>query len=578
MSIRPRAVGAVFRRNFSAYFGSPTGYVFITIFIVAGAYLAFSTAGFFAVNLADLSSLNALFHWLLILFIPAITMGAWADEQRLGTDELLFTLPLRDVEIVLGKFLAAAGVYTVALLFALSHAFVLAWLGDPDWGLIAANYIGYWVMGSTLITVGLVASALTGHVTVAFILGTAFCLVLTFTQDVLAVIPGVSRDLAERVGVLAHFRNFTLGVISLPDVLYFAVLSTVMLYINLVLVARRHWRWGREGQNMGWQYLARTVCVIVGAFAFGILAGRWFDGVRLDVTAEGLNTISEATRQLLKELPEDRPVYIQAFVSPDVPREYVATRQDLLRVLREFDAIAGTRLVVRINDTQLYSDEARTAEERFDIRPVDVPEMTEGRIGQRKIFMGVAVTSGAGQDVIPFLDRGLSVEYELARSVRVVSGASRRKIGVLKTDAQLFGGFEMSVMQVIPAWPFVDELRKQYDVREVELTEEMPEDVDVLVAALPSSLTQFEMDRLADYLQSGRPTLLLVDPAPMVFPNLSPSQPKRPTRGRFGAQPAPEEKGDFAGLLAQVGLAMTRDEVVWHAYNPLPKLRDLPLE
>ncbi|HUV40112.1 MAG TPA: ABC-2 transporter permease, partial [Planctomycetota bacterium] len=168
MSIRPRAVGAVFRRNFSAYFGSPTGYVFITIFIVAGAYLAFSTAGFFAVNLADLSSLNALFHWLLILFIPAITMGAWADEQRLGTDELLFTLPLRDVEIVLGKFLAAAGVYTVALLFALSHAFVLAWLGDPDWGLITANYVGYWVMGSTLITVGLVASALTSHVTVAF--------------------------------------------------------------------------------------------------------------------------------------------------------------------------------------------------------------------------------------------------------------------------------------------------------------------------------------------------------------------------------------------------------------------------
>ena len=568
----------VFRRNFAAYFGSPTGYVFITIFVVAGAYLAFSTAGFFAVNLADLSSLNALFHWLLILFIPAISMGAWADEQRLGTDELLFTLPLRDVEIVVGKYLAALGVYTVALVFALSHALILAWLGDPDWGLITANFIGYWVIGAALITVGLVASALTGHVTVAFILGTAFCLVLVFAEDVLAVIPGIDRTLAERVGVLAHFRNFTLGVISLTDLLYFAMLSVVMLYINLVLIGRRHWRWGGGGREMGWQYLARTVCVIVTALSLSILGGRWLDWVRLDVTAAQLNTISDETVSLLEGLPDDQPVYIQAFISPEVPRDYVATRRDLLRVLREFDALAGDAVVVSVRDTELYSEEARTAEERFDIRPTPVAEMSEGRIGERKVFMGVAVISGAQQEVIGFFEPGLSVEYELARSVRVVAKAARRKIGVLKTDAKLFGGFEMSVMQAIPSWAFVDELKKQYDVREVEAGVEIPEDIDVLIAALPSSLTQEQMDRLADYLESGRPALLFVDPAPMVFPMLSPSRPKPPPRGRFAQQAGMQQKGDIDRLLGKMGLMWTKDAIVWHAYNPLTKLRDLPPE
>ena len=159
-----QAVLAVFKRNLAAYFGSPSGYVFICAFLLASGLAAFWPQEFFDSNLANLDQLNRFLPHILLGFIPAITMSIWADERRQGTDELLLTLPGSDFDVVVGKYLGAVAIFSVSLIISLiANYYVLSQLGNPDFGLLVSTYLGYWFVGLSMIAIGMVASFLTSN-------------------------------------------------------------------------------------------------------------------------------------------------------------------------------------------------------------------------------------------------------------------------------------------------------------------------------------------------------------------------------------------------------------------------------
>jgi ABC-2 type transport system permease protein len=571
-------VRALAKRDLRLYFSSAAGYVFITLFIFLSAAAAFWQDRFFLDNLANLDQLNGVFPFLLLLFIPALTMSVWSEERRLGTAELLFTLPATDFELVLGKYAATLGIYTASLVLSLSHVLVLFFLGSPDLGLMFGNYVGFWLVGAALIPVGMLASLLTINATVAFILGTVFCGVVIFVDSILGSLSVDAGRAAEALTVFAPFWDFSKGVLTLSGLLAFVSVGGFFLYLNTLVASRRHWPRDADGLPMWSHHAVRAVALAVALVAANAVAGR--ATVRLDVTGERLSSVSAETRRLLAELPDDRPVFVQAFLSPNVPEPFVQARSNLIGILEEIDALSGGKVQVLIEDTEPFTDAAVNAREKFGIRPRAMRDVAAGRAEINEVFLGVAFTAGAAQQVIPFFDRGLPTEYEIMRTIRVVSGTERKRVGVVDTMVKIFGGQNLASEQQMPRWSVVNELQKQYEVVEVNAEFPIPDGIDALIVALPSSMQTDQMTNVAAYIRQGKPAMILVDPLPAVNPTLAPTEwvgDGNPMTYPPG-QPKPGPRGNVRRWIADLGVDWEPTRIVWDSYNPHPDLSYMPSE
>jgi ABC-type transport system involved in multi-copper enzyme maturation permease subunit len=241
-----RGTWLVTLRELAAVFDSGVAYVYTIAFALLANSIFMNE--FFLTGNVDMTPWFELLPLLLAFFLPAISMRLWAEERKSRTVELLFTLPLRPMQAILGKYFAAIGMFELFLATSLPIPIMLAVLGSPDWGLVVSGYIGLGLLGALFLAIGCLLSALSQDQIVAFVTTTlvAFLLVLSGNDGVVAVLDGLAPGLAlgsflyEWISVVPHYDAFVGGVIELASLVYFASLSALALYgCGLVLERNR---------------------------------------------------------------------------------------------------------------------------------------------------------------------------------------------------------------------------------------------------------------------------------------------------------------------------------------------------
>ena len=600
--MRLHVISAVFWRNLQQYFSSVLGYLFIVVFVTCCAALTFSPQ-FFADNLANLDQLSRWFSLLLLIFIPAITMGVWADEKRQGTDSILFTLPASDFDIMIGKYLSVVAVYTTALLFSVTQLIALEVLGDPDWGVIATTYLGYWLAGVSLIAVGMFASSLSQSPTVSFILGALLCAVPILIGRYFA-----SSLTLERLGIDYNLNDFTLGLIPLSNVLYFVGLTVFMLYLNMVAISERRWKPSNKTELLV-QYVVRAIslAVVLASAVYLLNASGSAATAQADLTSESLYTLDAATIETLDKVKnDDQIVEIEVFVSDDIPRKYVNAKKQLLGLVKQYREYGGSNVSVTVFEVAPNSTQGTDAQGK-GIEPLDDRSEEYGRIIEREVFLGAYISSPERTISIPFFEDNDTIEYELSRSIAsAYKRGDKPTLGILETDA-FFGGPEVQGRRL--QWAYsttLEHLERDYDLKRLTadrlagyiLPPKPPGDStpaaaaplkapDVMLVADPASLDDMGMAMLIQYINAGHPTLILGDPLPFYWTSQAPiglgilnaPQQERVNKNSRYAQilsssQNPKADGGNAGPLSSaLGIKWDTGQTVWNLLDPHPDFR-----
>ena len=230
-------VKTIAKRELGAYFSSPLAYIFIVIFLLLCGFFTFMVGGFFERGEASLVRPFFDWHpWFYLFLVPAVGMRLWAEERRVGTIELLLTMPIAPWEAIVGKFLASWLFLAIALALTFPVIITVNYLGSPDNGVILCGYIGSWLMAGAYLAISSCTSSMTRSQVVSFIISVVVCLFL-----ILAGFPPVIRvleswakpwlvDAVTSFSVITHFEGFQKGVLDSRDIIFFLSIMVFSLF------------------------------------------------------------------------------------------------------------------------------------------------------------------------------------------------------------------------------------------------------------------------------------------------------------------------------------------------------------
>jgi len=379
---------AIIRKELRSYFTQPLAYILLVVFLGLSSFFYFR-----AVLVSQQLTLRPLFGflpWILLFFIPALTMGLLAKEKESGTLEILTTQKVSYKEIVLGKFLAVLSFIFIAILITLIIPFSLALTtkggGGWDWGIIFSQYLGSFFLAATFIGVGLFASSLTKNQIAAFILGVTFIFVLIFlgSNTVLLALPHPFNLFVQKLSILDHYQGIARGVLDLRDLIYFLSLIFLFLYLTTFFFFKE--LRNKKEKRCKWSWKAVIAFVIL-ALCINLVSDKV--KARFDLTQERVFTLSSATKKIISQVENE--VELSLFVSKKLPVQISYQAQQIKDTLSDYQKFSNGK--VKFNIYYPDADEAaKSKAQEFNIPPVQFNVVSQDEFQIKQGYLGIGIS------------------------------------------------------------------------------------------------------------------------------------------------------------------------------------------
>lgn len=520
---------SLLKKELNSFFGSISGYLVISIFLLTTSLFLWVFQGNFNLIEGQRSTLKGFFElapWLYLFLIPAITMRMFAEEKRTGTLEMLVTRPISTFRIVLAKYIAALLLVFISILPTLLYFISVYQLGNPvgniDTGATWGSYIGLLFLASVYIGIGLLASIITTNQVIAFLMAIALSFVFYLGFDFIATtgLPVGLQNFLFKLGIHEHYRSISRGVIDSRDIFYFLAATLLFLYLTSLLVQK---------SNFKDQLKSKTIVLWISFLIVGGIAvnQRLF---RIDLTAEKRYSLSETTKMLLNK--QKQPLHIEIYLTGNLPAGMKEFQDAIIEKIEDLNAYSPYRIFYELIDVyQITSTPERNAliENLIGagIQPVNFGHKTTEGLSTKQIFPGAIVSGQTDEMALNLLknnpllssDEKLNqsiemLEYEFARAIRYLQQDYKPRVAFLDKPGNA-SPYETGDIRYA--------LSENYEIVDRTVAALMADDtVQTLIVAAPSEpFTELEKLYIDQFVMQGGKVLWCIDPVEVSIDSLS---------------------------------------------------------
>lgn len=488
-----RLVLAIAKKEFFSFINSPFSFIIIVPFLFISTFLYFRTS--FVAGEASLRSYFDLLPWFLVLLAPALSMKLLTDEQKSGTIELLFAHPISEIDIIAGKFAGSFLFFLVILGTTLALPVSLVVFANPDPGILIAQYLGAALVGGVFLSLGILASSYIPNVIGSFLLAasSSFLLILVGIDFVTLMFPWPFSRIAEELGVMAHMNNVARGLFDIRDILYFVSIIGIFLTASVMKLSQR-----RLAEDKREKRKLVFALFLIAAIGIGLNVFMSVYPLRVDLTQQKLFTLSPATKQTIRNLPDI--VTVSVFASRSLPGEMQLTLKEVRDTLKDYSRYGKN---IRITTYSPETDpEAAQKAQQAGIQEVTFNRIGSGKFEAQRGMLGLTIRYADKTETMPFIQDTTDFEYQLTRRIRKLTQDKEQKVGLYKNTS---GGYQI-----------IEELLKtQYTVEDLTITSLQDKDklqaLSGVITIDDASSESTASSSLTQYLNNGGNVLLLTN-------------------------------------------------------------------